>query len=735
MIIFTLTAGESFSPGRRGQSSLPKTKSMNRKTAPPGASGIFALIIISASLWTTAFGAETPTTFKVRCGVRFLTPESAELRWESNFVGRASVAYGPTRKLDTIVPSPAAGTSHRVVLEGLVPGQSYFYRIGITVDGKRYFSPFYELHGHMNYSPPVVDQRRETPLGAETVIEALEQPGGFAVVACEHLDAWSQSLAAQSSMTVVAVCEEAEQVDRLRNLWYDEDKYGIRLTAQMYEDVPDKFANVVVCDAANLHRLKKFLSPSGLMVCLGKPEDSSAFNWTSHDDRVWIGRPSTPTELSSWGHQYGSLGNASYAGETLGGVDDTSQLEIRWLGRPGADFGIDRNPRMPAPLAVGGRLFHQGMNRMIALDAFNGAVLWSLEIPDLRRVNIPRDCANWCADQQHVYAATRDCLWVIDAATGEMKHTIRLPEPFDEGFEWGYVAVTEDSIIASAVKAGSAYEDYWSKVAWYDSNSDASTSKVCGSALIVYDKEYGDVQWQREVDAAVQSTITIAEDRMFLIEANDPDLRSLKTGKLTNQQIWKNASAVCLDLKTGLEQWKKSVPAQADDQIVAFGIADDQQFLLETSSDNHFHFVSFDSGSGEENWTQSIKWPSDNHGAHMQHAVLMNDKLYVQPHILDAVDGRVLRSDTLGKRRGCATPIGAGNSIIYRGGSGPLSLWSLERDQKSEFTRLRPSCWLSTIPAQGMLFSPEAGGGCSCGGWMECSIGFAPVAATSEQTE
>ena len=69
----------------------------------------------------------------------------------------------------------------------------------------------------------------------------------------------------------------------------------------------------------------------------------------------------------------------------------TDGLEVQWLGRPGADFGIDRNPRMPAPLAVNGRLFHQGMNRIIALDSYNGAVLWSLEIPALRRVNMPRD--------------------------------------------------------------------------------------------------------------------------------------------------------------------------------------------------------------------------------------------------------------------------------------------------------------------------------------------------------
>ncbi len=55
----------------------------------------------------------------------------------------------------------------------------------------------------------------------------------------------------------------------------------------------------------------------------------------------------------------------------------------------------------------GAGCYHQGMNRMIALDAFNGAVLWSLEIPDLRRVNIPRDSANWCADESHVFAAVR----------------------------------------------------------------------------------------------------------------------------------------------------------------------------------------------------------------------------------------------------------------------------------------------------------------------------------------
>ena len=162
---------------------------------PLVARSMLALMILAASPWHTAALAETSTTFEVRSGVRFLTPGTAELRWEANFAGRASVAYGPTRKLDTIVESSESGISHHVVLDGLVPGQTYFYRIDVRVAGKRYFSPFYELHGHMNYSPPVIDQRTKTPLAVETVVEALEQPGGFAVVAAgENSDAWAQSL-------------------------------------------------------------------------------------------------------------------------------------------------------------------------------------------------------------------------------------------------------------------------------------------------------------------------------------------------------------------------------------------------------------------------------------------------------------------------------------------------------------------------------------------------------------
>ena len=671
-----------------------------------------------------------------RVGVRFIDPSTAEVRWESRYSGPSSVAFGLSRKLGEFAKSAENGTSHSVVLENLQMGQTYYYRIGTEKEGKLLLSPFYEFDMRMNYAPPIISGsgsgKENKQVGdvsddmLDSLVKDLNHLGGFAVISDEQTGRWAERVAARTAMTVIASCESMEDLQKFRTQWYRSGIYGVRLTAQTAEDIPDDFANLVICSGTDVSKLKRHLAKSGTIVCVGKPATSLGDDWISIGSDVWLQNLNEVSELAEWGHQYGSPANQSFVGESLGGADEAEELEVRWLGRPGADFGIDRNPRMPAPLAVGGRLFHQGTNRMVALDAFNGAILWSLEIPDLRRVNIPRDCGNWCADRERVYAATRNCLWVIDASTGEMLNTLRLPAPFNEKHEWGFVAVTDDMVIGSAVKGESSYQNFWQKAAWYDGKDDAATSKVCADSIIAYDKKYGDVLWKYDMDAGVQATITIVQDAIYFVEVDDPTLRSTKSGKLTNKQIWKDASVTCLDRKTGKVRWQKPVASQSADQVVAFGLADDQQFVLQSSSGNEFHFASYAAETGEPLWSRDVNWPENHHGAHMQHAVLMGGKLFVQPHILDARSGETIQTGTLGKRRGCATPIGTGGAILYRGGTGPLSLWSVEQGKRTEFTRLRPSCWLSTIPAQGMLFSPEAGGGCSCGGWMECSIGFGP---------
>lgn len=74
-------------------------------------------------------------------------------------------------------------------------------------------------------------------------------------------------------------------------------------------------------------------------------------------------------------------------------------LKGQWFGEPAARGFTDRQGRRPPPLTVNGFFYAQGNDRVYALDGYNGKIYWELEIPNLRRVNIPRDGSNMCADQ------------------------------------------------------------------------------------------------------------------------------------------------------------------------------------------------------------------------------------------------------------------------------------------------------------------------------------------------
>jgi hypothetical protein len=73
---------------------------------------------------------------------------------------------------------------------------------------------------------------------------------------------------------------------------------------------------------------------------------------------------------------------------------------------------------------------------------------------------------------------------------------------------------------------------------------------------------------------------------------------------------------------------------------------------------------------------------------------------------------------------GCGSYAATEKSLVFRAGN--VTMWDVADNSFSNWHRLRPDCWISTIPADGMLLSPEGGGGCSCGSWLETSLGFMP---------
>ena len=50
-------------------------------------------------------------------------------------------------------------------------------------------------------------------------------------------------------------------------------------------------------------------------------------------------------------------------------------------------------------------MYVQGDDRIFGMDAYNGSILWTVEIPELIRTNVKSDSTNLVCDDKNLYAA------------------------------------------------------------------------------------------------------------------------------------------------------------------------------------------------------------------------------------------------------------------------------------------------------------------------------------------
>jgi hypothetical protein len=128
--------------------------------------------------------------------------------------------------------------------------------------------------------------------------------------------------------------------------------------------------------------------------------------------------------------------------------------------------------------------------------------------------------------------------------------------------------------------------------------------------------------------------------------------------------------------------------------------------------------------TGALNWEQKQPWFTTQHGGHYSKPAIVNNRLIVKPAMYKLDTGELLETVVPKAGHGCASYALSEQSAFYRGGS--VTQFNFDTNKFSQWERLRPDCWISTIPAQGLVLSPEAGGGCSCGNWLETSMVFTP---------
>ena len=684
---------------------------------------------------------------------------SADVVWETLSEEPSIVEWempdGTTRRWVGV-----AGRNHSVRLSGLLPDREYHYRLvfpdrdGRPVTSRRYLfdTSFYYRPAH-----PAVALKEPPGAAASRAAQVIAASGvrqGYALILGATDAELAVALVGQSDLEVLLVDSDPDRIRRLRQRLDEAGIYGVRASMIRQESPQLPFggltANLIVVAsgrppevaAAEVHRL---LRPVGGALVAEVPEDQSQA-WS----RWLAGSPMadwSPAAASSgwhrwvrgrlpgagdWAHQYGGADNSSCSQDDLVRGD----LQVAWWGDPGPRPMPDRGNRNPAPLSVQGRLMIQGDRILFGLDAYNGAILWSFSCPEVRRANVTRDSSNMSAAGDRLFVAHgRHCLG-IDAQTGQRSRRYSVPAAGEQARDWGYVAAEGGLLVGSRVKPGSAY--LGDDGEWYEEYAADQIARVTSDLLFATDPDTGKSVWQYSGGAVLNSTITLGDGMLFFLESRNPEAVAAPFARqspnvLTDQWL------VALDLKTGKKLWQKQHDFSACKFMTYLVYGKNTVVVTGTDASKHFHTFAFnappprgnqDTGDdiiaaigGRLLWSESHKEDKGHHSGHLQHPVVIGDTFYSDQRAFKLTSGELVRKD-LPERRGCGVMSAGRNAIFFRHHF--HGMWDLESDKRTQFEGIRSGCWLSMIPAGGMLLAPETSAGCSCTHAIQTSIGYIP---------
>lgn len=587
-------------------------------------------------------------------------------------------------------------------------------------------------------APPAIASAAPASLTADfqRIIDAVrnepETRQGYALVHGASLADFARSLAQSTALQVTVLETNKDSTLALRQQWLQAGLYGPRLNVLEFTGTTlpftDGFANVVVSSkptAVLESELRRCLRPFGGRL------------WLDESAPPHVAPPTTPT--GNWTHLYANTANTASTADPAIHTD----LALQWFGGPGPQTMTDRHLRATAPLVCDGRMVIVGEDQLIGLDAFNGTTWWQRTLPGLTRYSIPYDCGYVALDAKSVYAAVGDRLWQLDAPTGDVRQQIQPPaSPNSPPRHWGYVGIHERWIFGSTQHTNAARRE-----ATYKAVDDAYLNRqplVTSDQFFCLQSTDHRVAWTRAEGPILNTSITITDDAVVLLENRSPSLRSRAGERLKLQELTaSDLFLVNLEPATGRVRWEKRLDLKVCENILYVAASKDLLVIsgsgINEFKDAQYHVWVLNRADGSERWhaQHGNNKPGElGHGEQVHHPVVLENLLVAEPVFYDLNTGKPFNPE--GKEghwpivrpgHSCGTMSGAGQSLFFRANN-PTAL-SLEASFSgaSRFTRLapsRPGCWINIIPANGLVLIPEASAGCVCNYSLQTSMAFRP---------
>ena len=430
-------------------------------------------------------------------------------------------------------------------------------------------------------------------------------------------------------------------------------------------------------------------------------------------------------------------------GNTFSTEDDIVKLPlgILWWGGVGPERIVSRHWRAPVPLFSKGYLFIQGQHDIIGVDAYTGREMWNRHIEDIGRFPPTFRGGNIITDGDRVYCVKGLTCYALDAKTGKTDRTYTHALTSEQETE-AKKLIPLHGVLTNKVKSGK-HDLRNPSVVWEflgmagnrmigTLGFSAANLKHNGLAIphqsryiFAYDKTTGQKAWELKLDETVMPTAIVSDDRhVYFIDRTDEwtyqGLRRYKNYDNFSSRL------VAVQLFDGKRVWTYNrLNPQRKALLLKNGIIVASANFSEDQIDMNAGLSAFSAADGH------MLWNTDNpgnltrsrRGGPVRKVFIVGDTLYT-PQAFDLKTGEpklVCQDPLTGKpaqfqlsgQNFCGT-VAAGNHILAYRSTG-LGFKSLSDNSPYYWlSEKRASCWISLLPAGGILLAPEGASTCVC---------------------